>query len=1389
MKIAGQAFSEIGKRNFGRPTCISVSAVIAIGTSKGILLLFDYSQNLKSIIGQGTDVLKAGSVTSVSVSADLSTIAGGHAFGDIFTWEIARSAKPFLHIPSVDRRRSPDLDGHAPQAAVLHLGFLGARHTALVSADDKGMAFSHLATRGMGVITRSVKTTRILGRYPENTPNEVRQRKPSSVLGFSSLPLGNAEHVADSMGLVAMLTPYLLVIVSTTPIAQTQHKTSRPKEVAAHSAMSGALAWFPSVKLKGQLAKEQSISKPKLVYCWSNVLTVLEVVETEHLATSDKDGPPALHYRSRSRWKCDEAIVAVQWLGRSVLAILTISQQLIILDDISLHKTDSSDLIQTHIYHRDLFSQQLTSLVERLDEEDSSMHGVVADAFYMSFRAYKGRLFLLGFNEVTFGTLSNWADRLLAIMEKGDYIGAIELATSYYSGEGEKVTVGLMDDDMARHKVVGERLLEMITSSLRFAFSSDRFAVERGEQDLVEGLAKACITASTTMNDLDFLYDEIYPWFEEHGSQSIFLEALEIYIMDDTITLLSPQVVKDLVEHFTNTGLQQRLEEMICHLDPRTMDIDQITGLCKKNHLFDALLYVWSQALGDYTTVLDDLLNLILQTNGISARRSGESLEEGMAKLFPYLSYIFTGRIYPTGKEMNDDQAFLAKAELYHFFFSGGPNGWSKLDPSAGQSNGKPTTYRNLRKVLDFDASSFLSVLNEAFEDSFLNGQHSQVNDGRGNRLTEEQTFGSSVNRQWIVTILLEVMSPEYYDNEDTIYLDMFVARNLPKFPQYILLPGHVLQRVITRLCNFPADDIADDCQLSVEYLLSIYQPPDLASLVPLFESARFFRVLKSVYRANKQYARLLQTCLEDEEDPDAMFNCIADCLKPIADLSTKQINEVRAVIEENARAIAFTDPIRAAAVIDTYATDLHDVLLQALAEDEATQLQYLRVLLESKSDQVAPPRTAKRAFVEQYVRLLCDYEPQHVSEYVEHLKSGDLRLEEVLPSLESSGAVDAAIVLMAREGKVRGALNRLSEHLKTLEAALLGLLEGARDSPDTSNTAETAEDLVASIQKYVRVGTWLCRGQTRSAQQRRTSSKKVKRPLDAHQGLTNEEQLWVDLVHSVVSLTRNVIEALDTSVDQSLTLDGNKTKGHPSSTGIDSTNIANELRLIIQETFTALLTLSSGPQNKDDGRATVSFLRVFEGFLSRTSHASSSLSQLRSVLEAIFSAYAYEESLLSLSNQLLNKDLFVHVAEAEAIRRRGWRPLGQVCEACGKKAWGPGVGAYVWQAWQTNMESSTRSERDYDDSTRSSREPSGRGKGKALANTTGQQTATPSDGTGDTSADDEAMSPLVIFSCRHTFHRRCLEKIQSTYGEMPSPGIGNRSPGLLFRCPLEVGT
>ncbi|CAI6287481.1 unnamed protein product [Periconia digitata] len=1405
-KITGQVFSEVGKRNFGRPTCLAVTASLVIGTSKGFILVFDYQQVLKSIIGPGTKAIECGSITALAISADHSTVAGGHTTGHIFTWELARPAKPFLHISPLDRNALDERksDGHISGVAILHLGFLGTRHTALVSADDGGMAFSHLATRGLGAIARSVKITRILGRYPLSDKSMERPRKPSSVLAFSPLPLGNVEQPTDSMGLTALLTPYLLVIVSTTPIAQTQHKASRPKEIAPHSALSGCLAWFPAVKLKNSSGDSSSpVSKTKLVYCWSNILTILDV-DAIVAAPTEREKPTELKFKPRSRWTCEEAIVGVQWLSRSVLGVLTISQRLLILEDNTLRMTDAFDLLHKQIYHHDLFSHQLTPVVEQLNEADTSMHGVIADAFYMSFRAYKGRLFLLGVNDVSIGTLSNWADRLMALMEDGDFISAIALATSYYVGDADKLTVGLPDVDTARHAMVQEKLLEMISASLKYTFSHQDEADDSREKQLRD-LAAACFTGLLSMRELDFLFEDVYDAFEEASSEKVFFETLEPYIVEEEVTAVPPNVLKDLITFYVSSGRASRLEEMICRLSTDTLDINQVTTLCQQYNLYDALIYVWTRAIGDFITPLVNILSLMSIVD-LGADETENIYMASAMKIFPYLAYTFTGKVYPGGAPLDDDEAYSAKKDMYRFLFSGKNLAWP---PGSGNvittrtDKSPEPAFPYLCLILDFDASSFMSVLNEAFEDSFLNGDQEATNGSHTNGAQRGSAL--TPTRQYIINILLGIITPDKFDAEDVVYFYMFIARNLPKYPQHIMLPGTSLHQILVGLCNHPPDMIKEDCQLSAEYLLSIYHPPNLQSLVPLFEQAEFYRVLKSVYRGAQQWAKLVQTYLDDDDDQTDVFGCISDCLRPSKGLMKKQVNEIKSVIVGRATELVKIDATRTAVTLKQYASDVLQPVLDALEDEPDSQFKYLQALIEPGEATTSVPRAASEGlppgFIEQYVQLMCRYNSTHVADFVSLLESGDLKLDPVLPSLEKSGVIDAAVVLMARDGLVKEAMDRLVKHLGTLETALTGLVGAAAETPDVSNTEEAIHDLLEDIQKYVKVGIWLCQGQTRSMERpvesladRRKSAYGDVREED----LALDEILWLDLVDTVVMLIKNVSIAT-TTLQDATTSGAVPTLQQP----IDTGEITTTLRSAVQQTFSALLASTTIPPKQqkqsqalsanarpplhprsrtNNPQTNPSFLRILRAFLTRATHTSPSLSHLRTVLAEIFAAYTFEETILSLANRFLDKEGFVNVAELHQLRQQGWRPRGQVCEGCKKRCWGPGTGGAVWEAWRRREGENALKKAEGREE-----ESGGKGKGKSVKIEEGD----------DGGEGKEKTMSLVVFACRHVWHRACLEKgggagAGSIEGEVTSSsrhdvddGIRHGHGGVKFTCPI----
>lgn len=385
-RLSSQVHSEAGRRQFGAPTCLVASAAIVLGTSKGIVLVFDYHQNLKSVIGQGTKAVECGGVASLAISADHTTIASGHEGGHVFVWELSRPAIPFLHIPPVPRNSSQHQPhGHELDAKVIHLAFLGTRRTALVSANEKGMAFTHDASRGL--VGRSVHTERVLGRYA-NDPRG-RGKRATTLFAMSPLPLGNAPQASDGMNLVALLTPNVILIVSAFPFPQTQYKFSRPNSITAHLPKGGCLAWRPAMIIKNDKSGATE-STPKLAFCWTNELYIL-VTRSRH-PPRDSNQPPELEFELAKKWTGDETLVAVQWINRQVLALLTISQRLLIIDETAACLSDTFDLLGKQILHRNVFASELQNAE---DGDGTSSNFAVTDLYSNSLRVFKGRIFVL----------------------------------------------------------------------------------------------------------------------------------------------------------------------------------------------------------------------------------------------------------------------------------------------------------------------------------------------------------------------------------------------------------------------------------------------------------------------------------------------------------------------------------------------------------------------------------------------------------------------------------------------------------------------------------------------------------------------------------------------------------------------------------------------------------------------------------------------------------------------------------------------------------------------------------------------------------------------------------------------------------------------------------
>ena len=75
----------------------------------------------------------------------------------------------------------------------------------------------------------------------------------------------------------------------------------------------------------------------------------------------------------------------------------------------------------------------------------------------------------------------------------------------------------------------------------------------------------------------DFLFGCLYEYFSADSvAKATYLECLEPYILNDTLTSVTPGVMKDFVEHYESRGSLAAVEACITHMDIASLDIHQV---------------------------------------------------------------------------------------------------------------------------------------------------------------------------------------------------------------------------------------------------------------------------------------------------------------------------------------------------------------------------------------------------------------------------------------------------------------------------------------------------------------------------------------------------------------------------------------------------------------------------------------------------------------------------------------------------------------------------------------------------------------------------------------------------------------------------------------------
>ncbi|KAG8792559.1 Vacuolar protein sorting-associated protein 8, partial [Serendipita sp. 398] len=1128
--------------NAETPTVMAANGLICIGTSLGKIYVFDFKQNLRTVCA----VKDALAVTAIALTQDRTFVAAGYQDGQIHLFNLSDTSKPVRSVPTLPRAAvvSGRREGHLHGSRITHIGFVGPRHTAIVSADEYGMAFYH--SLGKVLFVEATDVLRLLGKYPEepqartptvgdperssvSTAKSPRRhsrwiRQSPHILSMVSLPLGSVPNPTDAYNITAIITPIKLVIVALKPSPKTWFRKRRAEDRYAalvneiHLDTSACLSWYPSISVKNEDSPEGGMRNtiPTLLYTWGSsamVLTIREELAPHHVK-SQKRGMPhedaKLLFEEVGSWTAGDEIRAVQWL--------TPFQALLVMD-FSIEVWDIRDGCK--LIERVSFSiSTLASVTLRLNERKASV----------------------------------------------------------------------------RHAFSPERLTD----------STHRTADNRGVDltSLFEGLVPTCIYASIALENLDFVYEDLFDYYQEAGIERIFLTALTPFLLDGVLTLIPPWITQHLISMYEEKGDLSTAEALIWHLDPLSLDVNQAIQLCRDRGLWDALIYVYIRALKDYVGPVVELISLVRRVQKLrqTAGATGitPALESAIEKdtinaykVFPYIAATLSGLIYPSQVPLSVEEGSTAKADLYGFLTDGrsriwptGPTG--KLVLTTDEEGGTEPTYPYLRLLLRFDPESMLHTLDIALEDSYLN------DDNQG------------VGRLIIMKILLEMLNTGDFPPSDATLIRIFVARNVPKYPQYIKMPPSLLHSVLVELASDKDVETREDRQLAAEYLLSAYKPREGDDLVSLFESAGFYRILRSRFRAERQWSSLLEAYLQDLDIPSAELFVHLD--EVVVSSSKKGIipRDVILVVMDSLPRLLAINLNKTALFIDKRMPDQHPRALELLEGDDERQLVYLRTLLEPSKALPGPyevePRPASQHIDQDgqrlFFELMCRTEPDGLVEALSVMKPSTTSLKILLPIFKQNLAHDALIFLLSDLGNISDALDYIEKACRTEASRITNIVENRVGVDQEHNIASIVDRIKRMSQRSIA----LCK--------------------DTKISTISADERWLRLLQAQILLVQGVVDAASLSGAESLE---------------DS---IEELRSLVHQSFDALL-LHSSTQG-------ISFPQLFRDLVTSTTEAnkyseepSTELyTEFRTILTGMLDTYRYDGELLTTTAALVNRDV-----------------------------------------------------------------------------------------------------------------------------------------------------
>ncbi|CAM9152171.1 unnamed protein product, partial [Ectocarpus fasciculatus] len=366
---------------------------IAIGTSRGLILLFDHFQEIRQVIGSNTNtaaqtVKTNAAVTSIDSTTAADVLVAGYDNGEVLLWDVPKGVI-LKRLTELHRMRVVRLN---------HSGSAGSHDVSVITVDTEG------------VVHRAKFSKMIWTSYTIET-DCLLDGKTGSVVDLSVLPpvptVSRYTSAATALLWAALATCTKTYIIQVQPAIKILHRWSPPvpvKDIPTPVVVSLDWLWHPEDD------GNQVTVYPILARTWGPHVQLITCFSKAR--RKQNDGTEGVGFFEISSRTLDDNIVTAKWLSLDSMKLVLLTATNMLVLDASRAELETVEMMQLSPTIVSSISDNFPK--NRLDEGLLTTGCSSNDSF-----------FLLTASELYNFTLQSWVEQVEVMIKEGKWLDAL----------------------------------------------------------------------------------------------------------------------------------------------------------------------------------------------------------------------------------------------------------------------------------------------------------------------------------------------------------------------------------------------------------------------------------------------------------------------------------------------------------------------------------------------------------------------------------------------------------------------------------------------------------------------------------------------------------------------------------------------------------------------------------------------------------------------------------------------------------------------------------------------------------------------------------------------------------------------------------------------------